>query len=111
MAQSYRWAKGISISGYGQFRNWLFDSSDRNADLVDEFFRREGMQDQYWISISFPDDQFTNWQEAEIEALEEEIREDFDYEGYTATLDLEHGRGMPRSVPLFWFLMLKEREE
>jgi hypothetical protein len=96
--------------GIRPIRNWMFESTDRNADLVDEFFRREGVQDQYWISISFPDDQFNNWEEQEIEILEEEIREDFGYDGYKATLDLEHGREMPRSVPLFWFLMLKENE-
>lgn len=111
MARKHRWEKGIQISGYGQFRNWLFDSSDRNADLVDHFFRRDGLQDQYWIAISFPDEQFKNWEQSDIDALETEIIEDFAYDGYQAGLELEHGSNMPRSVPLFWFMMLSQQEE
>jgi hypothetical protein len=110
MSRKCRWEKGILISGYGQFRNWLFDSKDRNTDLVDEFFRREGIQDQYWISISFPNDQFKNWEQSDIDNLEEKIIKDFAYDGYRAALELEHGSNMPRSVPLFWFLMLSAQD-
>lgn len=118
MTKSYRWEDGIEIVGFDQFKNVVFKSRDRNIDLFDNFFLFNGrdgsIDDQYWISISFPDDLKGDWDNQALEYFEEQIKEDFDYEGYIANTHIEnreYGEDWPRCVPMCWYFTLKAKPE
>jgi hypothetical protein len=112
MANDFRWDDGIEITGLGQFHNVIFCSDDRNIDLYDNFVPlNRGIDDQYWISVRFPKDSVGFWETKELDWLEEQIAEDFEYEGQLARLILEFGEGFPRCFPALWYFTLSDKEE
>ena len=111
MSEQARWDDGIAFVGLGQFHNVIFQSKDKNLDLYDHFVPLNGGTDeQNWILISFPNESDRFWTDEDLEWFEEQVVEDFDYEGIKASISLEFGAGFPRCVPACWYFTLSDKE-